>query len=245
MRSMRVPALVLGVLMLSTAAGLDLPGDADGQRRSQQPEHRAADRRSQHRGAADRTVRACRGDRPADCPGRRLRRLLPGSRSTSAKVEADVAQRQDIVDLLVYQQTLFPGLGRSIGLCRCQEWSGDRRGRQRRALRRRSRWRAGPTRSLPFFADVLSLPSGWLYQSNPYFSEETNEWVVANGTAVMVDGDKRGLFYFETPTRCLAGASCFEREGTRPCVRSPSARDWSSIDSRSTQVSEDRLRPDR
>ena len=58
----------------------------------------------------------------------------------------------------------------------------------------------------------MSLPSGWLYQSTPYFSEETNEWVIANGTSVVVDGETRGVLYFELRLEALR-AQVLEREG--------------------------------
>ena len=50
MRSMRVPAMVLGVVMLVDCGGPGLDGDPDGQRSGIGSEHRAEHGGRQHRG---------------------------------------------------------------------------------------------------------------------------------------------------------------------------------------------------
>jgi methyl-accepting chemotaxis protein len=232
---MRVPALVLGVLMLSSAAGLAYQATrtASDSASAQNTELQTA--------AANTEVLLTAQFEQAGAIGLLTAQdevfvdffKAPGS--TATKVAADDQSRQGIVDLLAYQQTLFPGsIARSgyVDTKSGQEIAEVVNGLPSPPITLES----GADKNLPFFADVMSLPTGWLYQSSPYFSKETNEWVIANGTTVMFDGDKRGLMYFETRLDALRG-DVLARDGNATMRAVTERTGLVVIDSRSTQVS--------
>ena len=156
---------------------------------------------------------------------------------------ADGRTRQEIVGLLDLRADTLPRLGCPFRLCRCADGRRDRRGRERRPVAA-DHLESNADVKLPFFQDVLSLPPDWLYQSKPYFSPETNEWVLANGTAIVVDGRKRGVLYYElVSTRSEPGSSSVR--ATRRCGPSPSGPHWSPstvVSLRSLRLTSDRAR---
>ena len=60
--------------------------------------------------------------------------------------------------------------------------------------------------SAPFFAPTLALPNGEVYRSGePYMSPDTNRWVVAHATPiVLADGRRVGILHFEIPLAWFA-----------------------------------------
>ncbi len=158
MRSMRVPALVFGALLLSTAAGLTYQATqtASDAANTQNTELQTA--------AANTEVLLTAQFEQAGAIG-----LLtvqddvfvdffkdPGS--TESKVLADTKSRQDIVDLLAYQQTLFPGSVARSGYVDAKsglEIAEVVNGLPSPPITLES----GADKNLPFFADVLSLAS--------------------------------------------------------------------------------------
>ena len=190
MRSLRVPALVAGVVLLSSAAGItwtstQSASDAAG---AQNTELRTA--------AANTEVLISEEFERAGAIGllsaqdATYRDFFNAPGTTAAKVTDDITSRQQIVDLLVYGQSLFPGSIARSGLVDSQ--SGQEIAEVVAGLPSPPiTLEPNADKKLPFFGDVMSLPTGWLYQSTPYFSKETSEWVIANGTAVTVDGEAR------------------------------------------------------
>lgn len=235
MRSMRLPALVLGTLLLSTAAGISYQSTqtASDAAYTQNTELQTA--------AANTEVLLTSQFEQAGAIG--LLTVQDGSfhdffkapGSTEEKVATDVGSRQRIDDLLIYQQTLFPGSVARSGFVDAK--SGREIAEVVNGLPSPPiTLESGADKKLSFFADVLALPPGWLYQSNPYFSEETNEWVVSNGTAVMLDGAKRGLFYFELRLDALR-AQVLARDGDATMRAVTERTGLVVIDSRASQAS--------
>ena len=60
--------------------------------------------------------------------------------------------------------------------------------------------------SNPFFAAALALPDGQVYRStDPYVSEDSNDWAVAHATPiVLADGRHVGVLHFEIPLEWFA-----------------------------------------
>ncbi|MCZ3385438.1 MAG: methyl-accepting chemotaxis protein, partial [Actinomycetia bacterium] len=233
---MRVSALVLGVLMLSAATGLTWEA-------TQTASAEANDQNTQLRTAAANTEVLLTSEfERAGAIGLLTSQnavfpdffLAPGS--TSAKVAADIKERQRVVDVLAYEQTLFPGSIARSGLVDAQ--SGQEiaevvNGFPSPPITLES----DADKNLPFYADVVSLPPGWLYQSTPYFSSETSEWVVANGTTINMNGQRRGVVYFELRLDALR-VQLLEREGGATMRAVTERTGLVVIDSRSLQTSE-------
>ena len=236
MRSMRVPALMLGVVMLSSAIGLTYQAtkSASEAANNQNTELRTA--------AANSEVLVAKQFERAGAIG-----LLtaqdgifgdffkePGT--TAQKVSDDGKVRQQIVDLLAYIQTLFPGSVARSGFVDAktgQEIAEVVNGLPSPPVT----LEANADVKLPFFQNVLALPPEWLYQSKPYYSHETSEWVMANGTAIMVNGEKRGVFYYELRLDAIR-STLLEREGNATMRAVTQHTAFVAIDSRNAQVSE-------
>ncbi len=236
MRSMRGPALVLGIVLLSSAAGLTYQAtkSASEAANTQNTELQTA--------AANAEVLLSKQFERAGAIGLLtaqddiFKNFFKEPGSTRQKVAADGTTRQEIVDLLTYVQTLFPGSVARSGYVDAQTGQEiaevvNGAGSPPVTLE------PNADVSLPFFQDVLSLPPDWLYQSRPYFSPETNEWVLANGTTIVVDGKKRGVLYYELRLDALR-ATLLEREGDATMRAVTQRTALVAIDSRISQISE-------
>ena len=62
----------------------------------------------------------------------------------------------------------------------------------------------------PFFAPTKAQPRGTVYQSKPYVSMDTNEWVIGNATNVYVHGHKQALVHFETSVDSIRTAALLQ-----------------------------------
>jgi methyl-accepting chemotaxis protein len=233
---MRVPALVLGLVLLSSAVGLTY--------QSTQSASEAANNQNTElqTAAANAEVLLSKQFERAGAIGLLtaqddiFRDFFREPGSTRQKVAADGRTRREIVELLAYVQTLFPGSVARSGFVDAQtgeEIAEVVNGSPSPTVTLESN---ADTR-LPFFQDVLSLPPEWLYQSKPYFSAETNEWVTANGTTIVVNGVKRGVLYYELRLDALR-ATLLEREGNATMRAVTQRTALVAIDSRITQVSE-------
>ncbi len=195
MRSMRVPALVLGVTLLATSCGIAVTSmrsaaDAAGE---QNTELVTAARNTetlfteQFERAAAVTLLMAKDNSYVNYFG------VPGS--NAQKIASDVAPLRDVRDQLLYVQTLFPGaVGEScfIDIGNGQELARITNGRPAFPAE------LSPDESrAPFFGPAAKLPSGFVFQTAPYLSEDTDEWVVGNAVAVSAAGEKRGLVHFE------------------------------------------------
>ena len=65
----------------------------------------------------------------------------------------------------------------------------------------------------PFFAPTLAMKPGSVYQSEPYLSMDTNEWVIANATPLSFGGTNVALVHFEVSLESFrqAGGSSNEQ----------------------------------
>ncbi len=236
MRSMRVPAMVLGVVMLSTAAGLAWTATQTAS------EEASAQNTELSTAAANTEVLVSEEFERAGAIGLQASQdqiyqdffNAPGT--TTAKLEKGGATLEGINERLIYLQGLFPGSVARSGLIDAatgQEIAEVVNGFPSPA----AILRKNADERLPFVADILAMPTGWLYQSTPYYSNETDEWVVGNATTVSVDEKARGVLYFELTMNALR-ARFLEREGDAT-MRAVTGRNASVIvDSRESQVSE-------
>ena len=202
MRSMRVPALVLGIVLVASAGGvvwqeMRVARDAAG---NQNTELQTAASNTE-------TLLTEQFERAATV-GLLLTRdsayaqffREPGS--TQQKINQEIPLREKLINQLEYVQTLFPGaVSRSgfVDLTTNHEVVEvvDGQVSPPITLEKISE------KSLPFVDHVRSLPAHWLYQSTPYYSTETNEWVIASAGTVSVGKEPAGLVYFETSLSSL------------------------------------------
>jgi methyl-accepting chemotaxis protein len=234
---MRVPALLLGAVLLSTAAGLTWTTTraASDAAASQDTELRTA--------AANTEVIVNEEFERAGAIGllaaqdQIYQRFFRAPGSTASKVADDIWARQGIDARLMYQQTLFPGSVARSGLVDIDS------GQEIASVVNNA---PSPVvildqhadRHLPFFAHVTSLPAGWAYESTPYYSRATDEWVIANATTVTVGDNKRAVLYFELTMDAMR-AKVLEREGDATMRAVSDHTGFVAIDSRMSQVSKD------
>ena len=236
MRSMRLPALLLGVVMVSTAGGLAWTATQTASEAS------SAQNTELSTAAANTEVLVAQEFERAGAIGLMAAQdgvyqaffRAPGS--TNYKLTHDTGLWEAMNERLAYLQTLFPGSVARSGLIDAET---DREVAEvvNGLPSPVAILRGNADKHLPFYSKVLALPPGWMYQSTPYFSSETSEWVIANGTSVAVDGKQRGVLYFELTISALR-ARMLEREGDAT-MRAVTARNGLiAIDSRQVQVSE-------
>jgi methyl-accepting chemotaxis protein len=235
MRSMRVPALLMGVVLLSSAAAISWTATraAADSARDQDTELTTAAANTevlvteQFERAGSSALLAAQDEI--------YRQFYRAPGSVRAKVDADSAIRQGIDDRLRYQQTLFPGaVSRSgvIDIASGQEVAEVVNGTPSPV----AILDPNADRHLPFFDRTTSLPRGWVFQSTPFFSKETDEWVVANATTVSVGGKQQAVLYFELTISALR-STVLEREGDAVMRAVSDRTGLVAIDSRMTQVS--------
>ena len=236
MRSMRVPALVLGVVLAASACGLAwqemrLARDAVS---AQNTELRtaASDTETRLTGQFDRAASvALLLSQDAHYSD-----FFKLNGTTQQKINRDVPMRAAITDQLQYVQTLFPGaVARSgfVDLRSGQEIVEVVNG----VVTTPIALQGNADVKLPFADSVRSLPNGYAYQSSPYFSKETNQWVIGNAAGVEVNGETVGLVYFETSLDSYRSL-ILQREGNST-IRAVTERDGLvTIDSRVSQASE-------
>ena len=211
MKSLRVPALVLGVLLAAIAGGIAwqemrVAGEAAA---AQNTELRTAAANTQ-------TLLTKQFERSATvalllADDAHYADFLKAPGTTTQKINRDPKVRADITDQLQYVQTLFPGaVARSgfVDLRNGQEVVEIVSGQVTTPITLES----NADRKLPFVDAVRNLPKGWVTQSLPYFSKETNQWVIANAAGIHRGGETVGLVYFETALDSIR-AIILEREG--------------------------------
>lgn len=112
-----------------------------------------------------------------------------------AKVEAGGPPVQEMNEALEYLGRLYP---KSIGEACVIDNSGAENARVVQG-----EWAPVPSLSTSekenlFFYPTFSLDPGHVYQSTPYISPDTGEWVIANSTPVpMQDGSKPAIVHYE------------------------------------------------
>jgi diguanylate cyclase (GGDEF)-like protein len=77
---------------------------------------------------------------------------------------------------------------------------------------------AADERRAPFFLPSMNLPPGVVYQTLPYISPDTHDWVVSNSTTVDAGPFKRILLHFEVPVEALRREVLANARGARVTV---------------------------
>ena len=236
MRSMRVPALVLGALLVASFVGLSWQ-----EMRVAREEVSSQNTELQSAAATTETLLTEQFERSGafalvTAADSKYLSYLERPGSNQQKFDQDLPVRDHIVDDLQYIQKLFPGaVPRSgfVDLRTGEEVAEVVRGNVTPPLALDPK----AADKLPFLGAARSLAVGWVYQSSPFFSKETNEWVIANAATIAQGDEKVGLVYFETSLSSLR-AMVLEREGNA-VMRAVSERSGMvAIDSRYSQASE-------
>jgi diguanylate cyclase (GGDEF)-like protein len=198
MRSLSLGALIVAIVLIGLSSGIAV---TDHNRRRADLERRLADEAESHAAALDatflraRTITLMMGHNAAFLdfyrgPGSRRSKVREGSRYVAAANGA-----------LRYLETLFP---RSIReLCFI-----DRDGSENARVVHE---RAAPISELspdeaknPFFAPTFALRPGHVFQSRPYVSPDTHDWVVGNATPLAVGrGDVPAIVHYELSVESL------------------------------------------
>ena len=235
MRSMRVPAFALGMVLVASAGGIAW-------QEMRTARDAASDQNTELRTAASNTETLLTEQfERAATVGLLLSRDAaypqffrePGT--TQQKINKEISVREDLIDQLQYVQKLFPGaVARSgfVDLTTGQEVVEIVDGQVTTpiALEKIS------DESLPFVGRVESLPADWLYQSTPYYSKEINEWVIASAGTVMVGNKPAGMVYFETSLSSLR-TLILERSGDSTIRAVTESNSLVVMDSRTLQTS--------
>jgi signal transduction histidine kinase/CheY-like chemotaxis protein len=195
MRRLRVPALVLGVTLLSSSAvGLLLTEHHQRQTQAllDQELAAAAAQRTDALNAyfeRSRAIGLLLSRNPSfaafyDEPGSRIAKLRSHGPSLT---QAEAA--------LSYLQELYP---RSIGEACFIDRGGAENARVVHGKIAPRRQLSSNERSNPFFGPGFATPVGQAYQAEPYVSPDTGEWVVSVATPVpSADGVKHAIVHFE------------------------------------------------
>jgi diguanylate cyclase (GGDEF)-like protein len=126
-----------------------------------------------------------------------------GKRTT--KIRAQIRSVRGANEALAYLETLFPG---SIGEACFIDASGPENARAVRG-------RIEPLANLSpnetaasFFAPTFALRPGQVFQSRPYVSPDTNEWVIANSAPISLPGRSTpAIVHFEVTLESLRQAA--------------------------------------
>ena len=235
-RSMRGPALVLGSVLVASACGLAWQEIrvADEAAAAQNTELSTAASNTQtllteefDRAA---TLALLLAENPA------YARFFEITGSTQQKVEREIAVRDRLTDQLRYIQTLFPGAVLRSGFVDLEsgrEIAEVVNGAETFPLA----LEGNANEKLAFAPDVKMLPLGWAYQSTPYFSKESQQWVIANAVGIPNGNEVGGLVYFETSTDSLRQL-LLQREGDATIRAVTEKAGETELDSRFSQLSE-------
>jgi diguanylate cyclase (GGDEF)-like protein len=175
-RSLSVSGLVVSIVLLPLSLGIAV---TDHDRRGANQERRLADAAESHAAALDATFLRARTITLVTGHNAAFRQLYtrPGSRRSKVRKGSPYVAAAN--DSLRYLETLFP---RAIGeLCFI-----DRSGAENARV---VHGRAAPVSELtpdesgnPFFTPTFALHPGHVFQSRPYVSPDTRDWVVGNAT---------------------------------------------------------------
>src|SRR5262245_29116200 len=127
----------------------------------------------------------------------------PGRRAE--KIRAEIRSVRGANEALAYLESLFPG---SIGEACFIDAAGPENARAVKG-------RIEPVKNLSpdetgasFFAPTFALRPGQVYQSKPYLSPDTNEWVIANSAPVDLPGRSTpAIVHFEVTLESLRQAA--------------------------------------
>lgn len=237
MKSARVPALVLGTLLVASCVGLSWQ-----EMRTARDDVANQNNQLQESAAAAQTLLTEQFERAGafallTASDSKYLEYLDDPGSNKKKLDQDLRVVTHINDDLQKLEALFPGSvprAAFIDLRDGQEVAEVIDGK------------VTPVNDLePDAMNHLSsslggaraLATGWVYQSSPYYSDATNEWVIGNAATVAQDGEKIGMVFFETSLSSLR--SMVMAQAGDDVLRTVSERSGLvTIDSRYPQTSE-------
>jgi len=194
--ALRVPALVVGGALLAASGTLAwFNGHLADQRRGEQDQllNTAA-----QQGAvltSQRFERAVSADlQLAATPAFRRFYLAPGT--MHQKIHRNIQQLQDANAEMAYVENLFPGAVSEA--CFIDVTNGHEIGRVVLGKIAPAKDLSPDESQNPFYKPTRAEPRGTVFQSKPYLSMDTNEWVIGNATNIYVHGHKQALVHFET-----------------------------------------------
>ena len=133
----------------------------------------------------------------------------PGSREQ--KIRAQIGAVRGANEALAHLETLFPG---SIGEAGFIDAGGPENARALRGRIEPLENLSADETGASFFAPTFRLGPDQVYQSRPYVSPDTNDWVIANSAPIQVTGSPTpAIVHFEITLESLrrAAASLSER----------------------------------
>ncbi len=176
MRSLSLSGLIVSIVLLPLSLGIAV---TDHNRRGADQARRLADAAESHAAALDANFLRARTITLVTSHNAAFRQLYTQSGSRRSKVRAGSPYVAAANDSLRYLETLFP---RSIGEVCFIDRSGAENARVVHG-------RAAPVGELtpdesgnPFFTPTFALRPGHVFQSRPYVSPDTHDWVVGNAT---------------------------------------------------------------
>ncbi len=114
--------------------------------------------------------------------------LQPGSRASKLRRGSTYVDPAN--DALVYLESLFP---RQIGELCFIDRSGSENARVVHGKRAPVSDLSPDEASNPFFSPTFALPPGQVFQSEPYVSPDTHDWVVGNATPIPLGPQRRSV----------------------------------------------------
>jgi diguanylate cyclase (GGDEF)-like protein len=123
----------------------------------------------------------------------------------AAKIRAEIRSVRAANEALAYLESLFPG---SIGEACFIDAAGPENARAVKGRIESIKNLSPDETAASFFAPTFALRPGQVYQSQPYLSPDTNEWVVANSAPIELPGRATpAIVHFEVTLESLRQAA--------------------------------------
>jgi methyl-accepting chemotaxis protein len=195
-RSLRVPALVLGVTLLASGVGIGYQaaktadqGEAElRQTLASQAQHASVRISDYFERMSDAALLTARN------PAFRQFYDAPGSRES--KVAKDVAPLQEARSDMAYLQQLFPDVIGSVDFI--DAWSGWENAKIDRGVAVDATDLAQVGKNDHLYEQALQLHPGWVYQSAPFRSGTAGRWMIGNSTPVGKGRQLESVIAYET-----------------------------------------------
>ena len=202
-----VAALLVGIALIPVGVGAAIvqhDGRVDSRKRALQNEARAQSERLDNYYSRARSLALI----TARNPGFRNFYAEPGSRAE--KIGSGNEAVRDSNHALAYLEQLFPG---SIGEACFIDRGGAENARAVKGKTERRSNLSNDETAASFFDPTFDLKPGEVYQSAPYVSPDTNEWVIANSTPIRAPGHaKPAIVHFEITIESLRGQAAASSE---------------------------------
>ena len=142
--------------------------------------------------------------------------LEPGSRAS--KLRRDSPYVDGANDALVYLESLFPN---QIGELCFIDRSGSENARVVHGRRAPVSDLSPDEADNPFFAPTFALRPGQVFQSRPYVSPDTHDWVIGNATPIPLGAQRRSvaIVHYELSVESFRRELQRRRRRVRPAAR--------------------------